>query len=48
MYKYTKIKGLDLREITSLPESKKSGEHDNVISVIAENETMKVYNMPTS
>ena len=27
MYKYTKIKGLDSREITSLPESKKSDEH---------------------
>ena len=26
-YKHTKIKGLDLREITSLPESKKSDEH---------------------
>ena len=28
VYKYTKIKGLDSREITSLPESKKSDEHD--------------------
>ena len=27
MYKYTKIKGLDSGEITSLPESKKSDEH---------------------
>ena len=27
MYKYTKIKGLDSREIKSLPESKKSDEH---------------------
>ena len=27
MYKYTKIKGLDSREITSLPESKKGDEH---------------------
>ena len=27
VYKYTKIKGLDSREITSLPESKKSDEH---------------------
>ena len=27
VYKYTKIKGLDLREITSLPESKKNDEH---------------------
>ena len=29
MYKYTKIKGLDssMREITSLPENKKSDEH---------------------
>ena len=26
-YKYTKTKGLDSREITSLPESKKSDEH---------------------
>ena len=27
VYKYMKIKGLDSREITSLPESKKSDEH---------------------
>ena len=27
LYKYTKIKGLDSGEITSLPESKKSDEH---------------------
>ena len=27
VYKYMKIRGLDLREITSLPESKKSDEH---------------------
>ena len=27
VYKYTKIKGLDWTEITSLPESKKSDEH---------------------
>ena len=27
LYKYTKIKDLDLRELTSLPESKKSDEH---------------------
>ena len=39
VYKYTKIKGLDLREITSLPESKKSDEHGtSFFSVIAENE----------
>ena len=46
VYKYTKIKGLDWREITSLPESKKTDEQWHVISLIAKNETRKVYVQP--
>ena len=43
VYKYAKIKGLDSREII-ITEWKKKWWTWHVISVIAENETMKVYN----
>ena len=57
VYKYTKIQGLDSREITSLPEIKKMNTW-HVISIIADNKThvhhksylhtMKVCNTRTS
>ena len=54
VYNYTKLKGLDLRKITSMSEIKKVMRTWRVISIIAENEQhahhkaylhiMKVYN----
>ena len=42
MYKYTKIKGLDSREITSLPKNKNVVEMTRVISTIAEKNCMLI------
>ena len=42
MYKYTKIKGLDSREITSLPKNKNLVDMTRVISTIAEKNCMLI------
>ena len=42
MYKYTKIKGLDSREITSLPKNENLVDMTRVISTIAEKNCMLI------
>ena len=44
VYKYRKIKGIDSREITSLPESKKSDEHSMLFQLSLKMKQWKFYN----
>ena len=48
VYKYTKIKGLDWREIYIISREQKNWWTWHVISLIAKNETRKVYVQPVS
>ena len=48
VYKYTKIKGLDWREIYIIAREQKKWWTWHVISLIAKNETRKVYVQPVS